>query len=181
MRAVLDACVLVPPVVRRCLLEAAVRGLYEPLWSDRILAEWQHAAARLGTDGGRAAAAAQAAMEAAFPRAAVPPAPGIEARLHLPDPGDLHVLATAVTGGADAIVTWNAADFPRGALAAEGIARRDPDGLLWEFHSASPGPMAAALAAVQAAAARDGETPALVPLLRRARLNRLARAVAAAA
>jgi hypothetical protein len=45
--------------------------------------------------------------------------------------------------GPDAIVTWNAADFPRGVLAAEGIARRDPDGLLWELWSHEPQVVAA--------------------------------------
>jgi predicted nucleic acid-binding protein len=174
MKAVLDACVLVPPVVRDCLAGFALAGLYRPLWSDRILAEWQHAAARRGMAG---AGEALAALTAAFPQARVPAAPGIEARLHLPDEGDIHVLATAVAGGADAIVTWNRADFPRGVLAAEGVARRDPDGFLWELHSGAPAAAAAALAAVRAEAERrEGAPVALGPLLKRARLTRLAKA-----
>ena len=34
--AVLDACVLVPSTLRGVLLEAAVRQVYRPLWSEKI-------------------------------------------------------------------------------------------------------------------------------------------------
>lgn len=177
MKAVLDACVLVPPVLRDCLLSAAAAGLYQPLWSARILEEWARAAVKHGDTGQARAAAIRA--NAAFPRAMVPPAPGVEARLYLPDLGDIHVLATAIAGGADTIVTWNAADFPRAALAAEGIARRDPDSLLWEMWSHQPQAMAAVLESVRAEAERlSGAPVALKPLLKRARLTRLAKAVA---
>jgi PIN domain len=113
-----------------------------------------------------------------FPQARVAPAPGTEARLHLPDPDDVHVLATAIAGGADAIVTWNAADFPRGVLAGEGVARRDPDGFLWEMWSHDPDRVGSALERVRARAqAMAGVPVALAPLLKRAKLTRLARAV----
>jgi hypothetical protein len=41
--AVLDACVLVPIALADTLLRVAEKGLYRPLWSDRILAEAQQA------------------------------------------------------------------------------------------------------------------------------------------
>ena len=50
MKAVLDACVLYPTVLREILLGVAARGLYEPLWSDRILREWTRATAKLGPE-----------------------------------------------------------------------------------------------------------------------------------
>lgn len=34
--AVLDACVLIPSVLRDILLEIAVRQIYRPLWSEKI-------------------------------------------------------------------------------------------------------------------------------------------------
>ena len=52
MRAVLDACVLYPTVLREILADAAGAGLYMPVWSARILDEWRHAAARQGLDAG---------------------------------------------------------------------------------------------------------------------------------
>ena len=174
MKAVLDTCVLLPPVLCDCLLSVAQAGLFRPLWSDRILAEWAHAATRKGMH----PEAAIAAATAAFPAACVPPAPGIESRLHLPDDNDNHVLAIAIAAGADAIITWNAADFPRGTLAAEGLARRDPDGFLWEMWSHDPARAAAALESVRARAEAMAGTPvALRALLKRAKLTRLARAI----
>ena len=41
--AVLDACVLVPVALADTLLRVAEKGLYRPLWSDRILGEAQAA------------------------------------------------------------------------------------------------------------------------------------------
>ncbi len=178
MRAVLDACVLVPPVLREILLGAAARGVFEPLWSERILEEWARAAAKFGALAEAEARGRIAVLGAEFPRAMLPPAPGVERRLHLPDPGDAHVLAVAIAGSADAIVTVNARDFPRGTLAEDKIARRDPDGLLWEFWSGEPGPVEAAVADVLAEASRrDGEVVAAKRLLKKARLHRLARAM----
>lgn len=179
MKAVLDACVLYPPVLRNLLMGAAARGLFEPAFSDRILREWVLATARLGPDQVAQAEASAARLRAAFPRALVAEAPGVEARLLLPDPADVHVLASAIAGHADAIVTFNAADFPRHVLAAEGVDRRDPDGFLWELHSRAPGPMTEVMEEVRSrASAMAGQEVALKSLLKRARLNRLAKAAA---
>jgi NAD(P)-dependent dehydrogenase (short-subunit alcohol dehydrogenase family) len=41
--AVLDACVLVPVALADMLLRIAEKGLYRPLWSERILAEAREA------------------------------------------------------------------------------------------------------------------------------------------
>jgi hypothetical protein len=41
--AVLDACALVPIALADTLLRIAEKGLYRPLWSDRILTEAQEA------------------------------------------------------------------------------------------------------------------------------------------
>ena len=180
VKAVLDACVIYPPVLRAILLSAARAGLYVPVWSDRILEEWARASAKLGNGSDGAARAEAQAMRAAFPAATIRPAPGLESRLHLPDENDIHVLATAVSSGADAIITFNAQDFPGHVLAAEGIARRDPDGFLWELQSGAPDAMAAIVEAVRAKAERlSGQPVALKTLLKRVRLFRLAKALLA--
>ena len=178
MRAVLDACVLYPTVLREILLGVAARGLYEPVFSERILREWVLATAKLGP-----VAQAQAEVEAgaasrAFPRALVTAEAGLQARLHLPDPDDVHVLATAVAAHADAIVTFNAQDFPRPVLADHGLDRRDPDGFLWELWSHRPAPVAEVVQAVHATAERlSGETIPLRKLLKKAQLWRLGKAL----
>src|SRR5260221_8422262 len=38
--AVLDACVLYPPIVRDLLMWLAVEKLYQPKWTEEIHAEW---------------------------------------------------------------------------------------------------------------------------------------------
>lgn len=178
MKAVLDACVIYPSVLREILLGAAAAGMYRPLWSDRILGEWIRAVAKLGPLAVTQATGEAARMRADFPQAMLREQPGIAARLLLPDPNDVHVLAVAIGGHADAVVTFNAADFPQHVLAAEGIVRRDPDGFLWELQSHHPAAMDAILAGVVARASRmDGAPASLKSLLKRAKLPRLAKAV----
>jgi predicted nucleic acid-binding protein len=178
VKAVLDACVLYPTVLREMLQGAGEAGLYQPVVSERILREWVLATAKLGPEAPVIAAGEALAFKTAFPRAVEREHPEIERRLVLPDPGDLHVLAIAIASGADAIVTFNAQDFPGHVLAAEGITRRDPDGFLWELHSRHPEVMAGIIETVRARAeAVSGQPVALKGLLKRARLYRLAKAL----
>ena len=178
MKAVLDACVLYPTVLREILQGAGEAGLYQPVFSDRILRDWVLATAKLGPAAPAIAEAEAAVLRATFPRGLIREQPQIEARLLLPDPNDVHVLATGIASGADAIVTFNAQDFPGHVLAAEGTTRRDPDGFLWELHSRHPEAMAGIVETVRAKAeAISGQPVALKPLLKRARLYRLAKAM----
>ncbi len=179
MKAVLDACVLFPTVLREILQGAAAAGLYQPVFSDRILREWVLATRKLGPEAEAVATGEAALLRAAFPRAVERERPEIEARLLLPDPDDRHVLAVAVAAGADAIVTFNAADFPGHVLAEEGITRRDPDGFLWQLQSQRPEVMARVVEEVRARAERlSGRPVDLKWLLKRVRLYRLAKAMA---
>jgi predicted nucleic acid-binding protein len=153
VRAFLDACVLVPAATREIVLAAAAEDLFQPLWSPGVLAEWSHAAAR--RDGPAGVAEAREAlqrMSAAFPRALVPaPDPRLADSLpRLPDPQDAHVLAAAVAARADALISLNRRDFPRRMLAGLGLVLRDPDGLMWQFWSDRPDPVARAVALARA-------------------------------
>ena len=178
MKAVLDACVLYPTVLREILQGAGEAGLYQPVFSDRILREWVLATAKLGPAAPAIAEGEAATLRTTFPRALERARPEIEARLHLPDPNDVHVLATAIASSADAIVTFNAQDFPGHVLAAEGVTRRDPDGFLWELQSRHPEAMARIVETVRAKAeAISGQPVALKGLLKRAKLYRLAKAM----
>jgi predicted nucleic acid-binding protein len=180
MKAVLDACVIYPTVLREILTGVAAAGLYEPLWSDRILREWTRATAKLGPLAQAEAEAEALLFRAAFPRGMVREQTNIEQRLHLPDDNDLHVLAVAIAGHADCIVTFNAKDFPRHILAEEGIARRDPDGLLWEIWSFHPDEVEAVVRHVHGVAEKmAGQPLALKALLKRAQLPKLAKAMGA--
>ena len=69
----------------------------------------------------------------------------------LPDADDRHVLAAAICGHADAIVTFNLADFPAEALAPFGVEAQHPDDFLLNQLDLNP---IAALKAIKAMRAR---------------------------
>ena len=182
MKALLDACVLYPTVMREMLLGVAAAGLYEPQWSPRILEEWARAAAKLGPGQEGLARGEIAAVEARFPKASVTPRAGDEARLWLPDRHDVHVLAAAIAGSADVLVTLNTKDFPRHTLSEEGIARDGPDLFLRAMWDANPDAVAGVAAAVRAEAERLSGAPwPIRKLMKKARLPRLGKALEAAA
>lgn len=181
MKVLLDACVLYPTVMREVLLGVARAGLFQPLWSARILEEWARAARKLGPEGEVTARGEIALLRAAWPRAEVRPAPGIEARLWLPDQNDIHVLAAAIAGSADVLLTSNTGDFPQHTLAEEGLLRRDPDGFLWQLWSDHPETVASAAQEVRQTSERlSGEAWPLRKLMKKARLPRLGKALSVA-
>ncbi|MEO0774213.1 MAG: PIN domain-containing protein [Pseudomonadota bacterium] len=178
MKALLDTCVIYPTVMREMLLGVAKTGAFQPLWSARIIEEWQRAAVKLGPDGVAQAGAEAVFLKQAWPGAEVEWPPSLEARLWLPDPADVHVLAAAVAGNADVIVTLNAKDFPRGVLAEEGVSRADPDAFLMGIHAAQPDLVASAADQVLARAnALSGEVWEMRKLLKKARLPRMGKAL----
>jgi len=61
------------------------------------------------------------------------------ASLNLPDPDDRHVLAAAIVGRCDVIVTHNLKDFPNELLAAYGIEAQHPDEFLSNHLNLAPG------------------------------------------
>ncbi|MBY6137994.1 PIN domain-containing protein [Leisingera daeponensis] len=178
MKLLLDTCVLYPTVMREMLLGAAKRGHFTPLWSARILGEWERAAEKLGPEGAAQAKAEIALVRAGWPKAEVPPSPGIESRLWLPDSADTHVLAAAIAGHAEAVVTLNNKDFPRHTLAEEGLDRLGPDELLYGIWLQDSTGMETLGAEVLVEANRlSGGSWEIRPLLKKARLPRLAKAL----
>jgi len=178
VKVLLDTCVIYPTVMRQMLLGAAAQGGFTPLWSARIIEEWQRASQKLGPDGVAQAAGEAALLARDWPGAEVTWPPSLETRLWLPDPADIHVLAAAIAGSADLILTLNARDFPRNILAEEGVARADPDGFLLGLWKADPLPVQETAQSVLATANRlSGKTWEMRALLKKARLPRLAKAL----
>ncbi len=177
MIAVLDACVLYPTVLRQILLGCAEREVFTPIWSERLLEEWRRAALRNGGEADAALAAAEAAgINLRFPQAVI--AAGDETPYWLPDPADIHVLATASAAGADTIITQNLRDFPARELSGYGLVARPPDAVLMEAWLETPDAVEQAVAATHGEAERlSGETMPLRALLKRARLPRLGKAL----
>jgi predicted nucleic acid-binding protein len=110
----LDTCVLLKPYVCDTLLSIAETGMYRPLWSPMVLAELDRNLARRGLDDKQIRHRIDQ-MNAAFPDALVT---GFEALIGqmANDPKDRHVLAAAVRGGAEVLVTENLRDFPPEAV-----------------------------------------------------------------
>lgn len=129
--AVLDACVLHPVFVRGALLWFAAERLYRPLWSADILDEWQRSLVRKFPDAPAERFAAQRALiESEFEDAMVSGYGGIAPGLDLPDPDDRHVLAAAIIGRADAIITANLKDFPQAQTLPFNVEVIHPDDFL---------------------------------------------------
>lgn len=180
MKAVLDACVLYPTVLREILIGAADAGLYQPVWSARILDEWRHAATRLGPDQAAVVGAEIALLRLSHPQAEAPDDGTLAAGFDWPDPADRHVAETALASGAGLIVTANLRDFPGRALSALGLRAVHPDAFLLDLWRRDPGPVAASVGAAHAKAQALGGRVPLRDLMARARLPRLARALARA-
>jgi predicted nucleic acid-binding protein len=153
--AVLDANVLVPAALRDLLLNLGEAGLIVCLWSADILDEtFRSIAARRPDLRTEQLARNREVMERAFDGAAITGYEHHIPALSLPDPDDRHVLAAAIEGGADHIVTRDAAGFPLDALAAHGVERRSPDELVNELIDAHGPEAVRAVLRHQAAAMR---------------------------
>ncbi len=181
MRMMLDACVLYPTVMREVLVGCAKAGLFEPRWSPRILEEWARAAIKLGPEGEVIARGEIAALRANFPDAEMQVPEAKLQQFWLPDPNDVHVLAAAVVGSCDGIVTANAKDFPGNLLAEEGLFRADPDGFLIRLFDEAPEVVSDVGAGVLSQARRmSGEDWTMRSLMKKARLPRLGKRLAGA-
>lgn len=129
--AVLDACVLVPISIADTLLRTAERGLFRPVWSERILAETAAAISVVHPDiPANLIERRLWFMNETFPGAQVDNIEHVESGLRLPDPNDNHVLAAALRGQCDAIVTANLRDFPADYLDSFGVEAISPDDFL---------------------------------------------------
>ncbi|EEI77193.1 toxin-antitoxin system, toxin component, PIN family [Corynebacterium striatum ATCC 6940] len=129
--ALLDACTLVPISLADTFLSLAEAGLYRPLWSKRILEEAELAVKRIHPElPPEAVERRMAEMQDFFDDANVTNWEVLGNDVSLPDPNDVHVLAAAIQGRADVIVTFNVKDFPKDELQRFGIDVQTPDEFL---------------------------------------------------
>jgi len=124
--ALLDTNVLWPSLQRDFLLSLHIQGVYRALWSEAILEELQYSEVlklqRRGVTSREAALRARsllAQLREHFADSIVHGWEQLEGTFGLPDPDDEHVVAAAVVGGAEMIVTENLRDFPAHCLPTE--------------------------------------------------------------
>ena len=139
--ALLDACVLYPLAMTDALLSIATTGLFAAKWTTRIEEEWIAALERqrpdlIGRLEVRRHSMREAVVDWEIPeRAWRHRLPGIT----LPDENDVHVLAAALAGHVDCIVSLNLKDFPAEVLDGFGVEAIHPDTLRHSpWRSASP-------------------------------------------
>lgn len=125
--ALLDANTLYPAPVCDALLSLAVAGLYHARWTHRIHEEWTRNVALDRPELADRLCRRVDAMNRAVPDCLVENYEALIEGLTLPDPDDCHVLAAAIAGHADAIVTFNLKDFPTEVLARYNIEAQHPD------------------------------------------------------
>jgi hypothetical protein len=128
LRAFLDASVLYPVSLRHLLMRLTLERLYQARWSAKVHEEWIRAVLR--DNPGIPMARLHALRDAMDRRALDAVVTGYETladSLMLSDPNDRHVLAAAIVGRADVIITRNLRDFPDAVLARYNIEAQHPD------------------------------------------------------
>jgi predicted nucleic acid-binding protein len=143
---VLDACVLFPNILRDTLLTLAERELFRPLWSAAILDEVRRNVIAKRNVDPSALDRTLALMNIAFDDALVEDWQPLVVGLELPDPDDRHVLAAAIAGGAQTIVTFNLVDFPAKQLGPHHVDAVHPDTFLLDQLDLAPARVLSALA-----------------------------------
>jgi predicted nucleic acid-binding protein len=138
--ALLDANVLYPAPLRDLLLQLAVTDMFHAKWTADIHREWIDAL--LENEPHRSRVVLERTrdlMDRSTRDCLVTEYEYLIDSLTLPDPNDRHVLAAAIVGRCDVIVTYNLKDFPNEALASHGIEAQHPDEFLSNHLYLAPG------------------------------------------
>lgn len=150
-RAFLEASVLYPVSLRHLLMRLTLARLYQARWSAKVHEEWIRAVLR---DNPLVPMARlhdlRDAMDEWAQDAVVTGYEGLIDSLMLPDPDDRHVLAAAIVGRADVIVTRNLRDFLGAALAPYAIEAQHPDRFIRRLIDLAPHGVTAAVRKQQA-------------------------------
>lgn len=135
-----DSNVFFGVALRSLLMQIAMSGLFRPRWTRDIQDEWIAAVLSKRPDIDRSSLdRVRQQMDRAVPDCLVTGYEGLVSSLTLPDPDDRHVLAAAIVGRADCIVTFNDRDFPIEALKPYRIHTRHPDRFLLEIDGLDQG------------------------------------------
>ncbi len=142
-----DANVLYPAELRNLLMHLALTGLFRAKWSADVHEEWISALLEKRPDLTRdKLERTRALMDLHAVDALVTGYEDLIPGLRLPDPNDRHVLAAAIRGQANVIVTMNLRDFPSEIVGAFGIKAQHPDEFILHLLDLAPDAVSAAAA-----------------------------------
>ena len=131
LAVLLDANVLYSAAMRDLFMEVALANLLRPKWTPDIQCEWIDALLRNKPNLKRVnLERTQDLMDKAIPDAIVTGYENLIDSFTLSDPNDRHVLAAAIVGQCDVIVTQNLKDFPKDLLEPFAIEAQHPDDCL---------------------------------------------------
>lgn len=108
-------------------MRLACADLFRARWSSQIHDEWIRNLVEQRPELKDNLRTTRDAMDGAIRDCLVTGYEGLIPSLNLPDPDDRHVLATAIVGRADVIVTYNLKDFPSSALKNYNVEAQHPD------------------------------------------------------
>ncbi len=137
--ALYDACVLFPPSLRDFLVWLAITGACRARWSAAIHDEWiRSVLVHRPTVLKASLERCRELMDESVPDSLVTGYEALVSGLMLPDPDDRHVLAAAIHGDANCIVTFNLRDFPEASLGPYRIEAIHPDDFVSRLLETSP-------------------------------------------
>ena len=144
--AVLDANILYPAPLRDLFMRLAQAGLIRGRWTEAIHEEWTRSVLKNNPQvSAERIARTRTLMNDAVRDCIITGYEDLIDSLELPDPDDRHVLAAAIRGGAEVIVTYNLKDFPMDVLKPYDITALHPDDFLLSLFEQAPGLVCAAV------------------------------------
>ena len=134
-----DACVLFPAPLRDLLMRLALTDLYRARWTERIHDEWTRNVLRQRPDlKAEDLQRTRSLMNQHVRDSLVTGYEHLVSSIELPDPDDRHVVAAAIQGGANLIVTFNLKDFPAQQLQRYGLVAQHPDDFVFDLLDLQP-------------------------------------------
>ncbi|WP_298771279.1 PIN domain-containing protein [uncultured Shewanella sp.] len=136
---IFDACVLYPAPLRSYLMYLANTGLFRAKWTEQIHDEWIRNLLMNRPDlNPKALDKVRQLMNKHVPDCLVSHYEPLIDSIKLPDLDDRHVVAAAIKGQAEAIITFNLKDFPSQSLDNLNISAIHPDEFLSDMYELNP-------------------------------------------
>jgi predicted nucleic acid-binding protein len=134
-----DANVLYPFFLRDLLIQLALEDMFRARWTEKINEEWSSKLIQKKPDiSQQTINNTIEKMNKAVPDSLIRNFESLINSVNLPDSNDRHVLAAAIKGKAQVIVTYNKKDFPIHELNKYDIEAQSPDEFLSNLINLSP-------------------------------------------